>query len=70
MYPNKALIYKEYTPHLPEACKNLAVEPRLFDLGAAPPPGGITIKNEYLSLDPYMRGWMRLPDDKATYSLS
>lgn len=69
MYPNKTLIYKEYTPDLPEEGKHLTVESRPFDPTADPPPGGITIKNEYLSFDPYMRGQMRLPDDTATYSM-
>ncbi|KAI0417200.1 NAD(P)-binding protein [Xylaria grammica] len=70
MHPNKTLIYKEYTPHLPVPDKHLVVESRPFDPEADPPPGGITAKNQYLSFDPYMRGQMRLPDDTATYSMS
>ncbi|KAI1502978.1 NAD(P)-binding protein [Biscogniauxia marginata] len=69
MYSNKTLIYKCYTRHLPVPGKHLAVEPRPFDPDTPPPPGGFTVKNEYLSFDTYQRGQMRLPDDHGTYSL-
>ncbi|RWA06916.1 hypothetical protein EKO27_g8191 [Xylaria grammica] len=49
MHPNKTLIYREYTPHLPVPGKHLVVESRPFDPEADPPPGGITVKNQYLS---------------------
>ncbi|KAK6954871.1 hypothetical protein Daesc_004843 [Daldinia eschscholtzii] len=68
MHPNKTFIYKLYTPHCPVPGVHLTVESRPFDEDAAPPPGGITVKNTYLSLDPYMRGQMRLPTEGGTYS--
>ncbi|KAF3056641.1 2-alkenal reductase (NADP(+)-dependent) [Daldinia childiae] len=69
MHPNKTLIYKLYTPHCPVPGVHLTTESRPLDLDAAPPPGGITIQNIYLSLDPYQRGQMRLPSDTGTYSM-
>ncbi|KAI1315502.1 NAD(P)-binding protein [Xylariaceae sp. FL0255] len=69
MHPNKTLIYRRYTPHMPVPGEHLAVESRPFDQDAEPPVGGITIKNMYLSLDPYMRGQMRDQDLTATYSI-
>ncbi|OAQ73880.2 NAD(P)-binding Rossmann-fold containing protein [Pochonia chlamydosporia 170] len=68
MYPNKSLIYKKYTPYTPKPGENITVECRPFDADAAPPPGGLTVKHLYLSLDPYQRGQMRLPTDTGTYS--
>ncbi|KAI0911972.1 hypothetical protein F4823DRAFT_560374 [Ustulina deusta] len=68
MHPNKTLIYKDYMPHIPVVGEHLVVESRPFDPDADPPLGGITVKNKYLSFDPYMRGQMRLPEDTATYS--
>ncbi|KAI1329667.1 chaperonin 10-like protein [Xylariaceae sp. FL0255] len=69
MRPNQTLICKRYTPYMPVTGEHLAVEPQLIGPDDDPPEGGVTIKNEYLSLDPYMRGQMRLLDFKATYSL-
>lgn len=69
MQPNKSLIYKKYTPYTPQPGENLCIEPRPFDEDAPTPPGGITVKNLYLSLDPYQRGQMRLPTDAGTYSI-
>lgn len=71
MLSNKSMIYKSYTPMpvMPVPGEHLAVEDRPFDPEKAPPPGGITIKNSHLSLDPYMRGQMRAPGDAGSYSL-
>ncbi|KAI2618347.1 hypothetical protein GGR54DRAFT_605123 [Hypoxylon sp. NC1633] len=69
MYPNKTLIYKSYSPYCPVPGVNLTVEPREFDPEADPPPGGITIRSSYLSLDPYQRGQMRSSTDTGTYSI-
>ncbi|KAI1460207.1 putative zinc-type alcohol dehydrogenase-like protein PB24D3.08c [Annulohypoxylon moriforme] len=70
MHPNKVLIYKKYTPFSPIPGETLAVESRPFDPTAEPSPGGITVKNLYLSLDPYQRGQIRLPTDTGTYSVA
>lgn len=69
MHSNKALIYKSYTPYCPVPGEHVVVESRPFDIEAPPPPGGITVKNLYLSLDPYQRGQMRRPSDAGTYSI-
>lgn len=49
--------------------EHLAIESRPFDQAAPAPPGGITIKNTYLSLDPYQRGQMRAPGYVGSYSI-
>ncbi|CAG9981245.1 unnamed protein product [Clonostachys byssicola] len=69
MVRNKSLIYKKYTPYEPVVGEHLAVEDRPFDPEAAPPAGGLTIKNSHLSFDPYMRGQMRAPGDNGSYSV-
>lgn len=69
MFSNKSLIYKCYTPHVPVPGEHLVIEHRPFDPAAPPPPSGITIKNAYLSLDPYQRGQMRAPGDVGSYSI-
>lgn len=69
MHPNKTLIYKSYTPYYPVPGEHLVVESRPFDPAAPPPPGGITLKNSHLSLDPYQRGQMRPPGATGSYSI-
>lgn len=69
MHPNKTLVYKSYTPYYPVPGEHLVVENRPFDPSAPPPPGGITIKNSHLSLDPYQRGQMRPPGATGSYSI-
>ncbi|KAK8122651.1 hypothetical protein PG984_011321 [Apiospora sp. TS-2023a] len=69
MLRNKTLIYKRYAPLEPVPGENLAVEDLPFDPAAAPPPGGLTVKNTFLSLDPYQRGQMRRAGDPGTYSI-
>ncbi|RFU33251.1 hypothetical protein B7463_g3063, partial [Scytalidium lignicola] len=59
MVQNKALIFKSVPNGPPVPGKDIAVETREFDPEQAPPPGGITTKNYYASLDPYQRGRMR-----------
>jgi NADPH-dependent curcumin reductase CurA len=65
MVQNKAVIYKEVPMGLPVPGQHLAVETREFDLGQAPPAGGLTTKNFYASFDPYQRGRMRDPSVKS-----
>lgn len=47
------------------AGQDLTVDSTDFDIEQAPPPGGVTIKNIYASLDPYMRGRLRDPKIKS-----
>ncbi|KAI1316485.1 NAD(P)-binding protein [Xylariaceae sp. FL0255] len=68
MYYNKTLIYQRYTQNMPVPGEHLVVESCPFDPDDDPPAGGFTVKNLYLSLDPYMRGQMRQTDLTATYS--
>ncbi|KAF2100595.1 NAD(P)-binding protein [Rhizodiscina lignyota] len=63
--PNKGLIFKEHVREWPEAGHHLVVEARDFDLDQEPPQGGVTLKNYYISFDPYQRGRMRLPEIKS-----
>ncbi|KAK4555849.1 hypothetical protein LTR86_007069 [Recurvomyces mirabilis] len=59
MVQNKALIYAAHPTSLPEAGKHIKIESRDFDENQTPPSGGITIKVNYVSFDPYQRGRMR-----------
>ncbi|OTB00906.1 hypothetical protein M426DRAFT_323903 [Hypoxylon sp. CI-4A] len=68
MHANQTLIYKQYTPYTPVPGEHLAVESRPFDPEANPPAGGLTVKNLYLSFDPYQRGQIRPLTDAATYA--
>ncbi|KAK8108191.1 uncharacterized protein PG998_010204 [Apiospora kogelbergensis] len=68
MERNKTLIYKQYTPLKPVPGEHLVVEDIPFDPKRAPTPGGVTVKNILLSLDPYQRGQMRTLEDQRTYS--
>ncbi|KAI0153312.1 putative zinc-type alcohol dehydrogenase-like protein PB24D3.08c [Xylariaceae sp. FL1272] len=68
IYANQTVVYKAYADGMPIAGKTLAIEPRAFDCEAPPPVGGLTVKNLYLSFDPWQRAQMRLPDNADTYS--
>lgn len=65
MVQNRALIYKAHPSAFPEIGKHLAVESRDFDENQAPQPGGITVKVNYVSFDPYQRGRMRPAEIKS-----
>ncbi|KAI0025584.1 hypothetical protein F4780DRAFT_768354 [Xylariomycetidae sp. FL0641] len=69
MQANKTLMYNQYTPRWPQPGTHLTVEARPFDAAAPPPPGGVTVKNEYLTFDGYIRGQMR-PAAEAAASYS
>lgn len=69
MVPNKCLIYKRYTVGWPVPGEHLTLEDRPFDPEAPPPPNGFTVKNHYLSFEPYQRGQMRLATDQVDYSI-
>ena len=62
MVQNKGLIFKSVPRGWPLPGEDLKIEARDFDTDAAPPKGGITTKNYYLSFDPYQRGRMRAPE--------
>ena len=67
MVQNKGLIFKKVPQHLPVVGEHLDVEARDFDLDAAPPTNGITVKVYYVSFDPYQRGGMRVPDTETYF---
>lgn len=69
MEPNKSLIYKAETLYLPVPGEHLTVEERPFDPRAAPPTGGLTVKNLFLSLDPSHRGQMYKPYETYSYAV-
>lgn len=52
MVQNKALIFKKVPTTLPKVGEHLTIETREFDPEQAPPQGGITTKNHYISFDP------------------
>ncbi|TIA30448.1 NAD(P)-binding protein [Aureobasidium pullulans] len=59
MVQNKALIFKKVPQGYPVPGEHLTIESTEFDVDQAPPQGGITTKNHYISFDPYQRGRMR-----------
>lgn len=69
MEPNKTLIYKAETLYLPVPGEHLTVEDRPFDPAAAPPTGGLIVKNLFLSLDPSHRGQMYKPYEAYSYAV-
>lgn len=62
MVLNTGLIFKKAPVASPVVGEHFSIETRDFDLAAEPPEGCITVKNIYLSFDPYQRGCMREPD--------
>lgn len=62
---NLSLIFKKIPSGYPVAGEHLTIEDRGYDASAAPPPGGVVTQNIYASLDPYMRGRMRSPEQKS-----
>ncbi|KAF2877026.1 hypothetical protein BDV95DRAFT_482183 [Massariosphaeria phaeospora] len=67
MVSNTALVFKKTPVGFPVIGEHLAVETVEFDLETSPPKDGLTVKNLYVSFDPYQRGCMREPDD-ATWA--
>jgi NADPH-dependent curcumin reductase CurA len=65
MVQNKGLYYIDHPTGLPVVGKHLEVQTKEFDYDQAPPSGGITIKTNYVSFDPYQRGRMRAPETKS-----
>lgn len=65
MVQNKGLIFKKVPSGWPVEGQDLVIEARDFDLDQEPPKGGLTIKNYYISFDPYQRGRMRAPGTKS-----
>ena len=65
MVQNKGLIFKKVPSGWPVPGQDLTVEAREFDLEQEPPQGGVTLKNYYISFDPYQRGRMRDPGIKS-----
>ncbi|KAI9794025.1 MAG: hypothetical protein M1816_006650 [Peltula sp. TS41687] len=59
MVENKSFIFKAVPEGKPVPGKDLVIETHEFDPETSPPPGGITTRNHYFSLDPYLRGRMR-----------
>jgi NADPH-dependent curcumin reductase CurA len=59
MAPNKALIMAKHPVGFPVAGEDLIVTETSFDLNSAPPAGGLILKTNSISYDPYLRGKMR-----------
>lgn len=67
MVQNKALIYADHPTAAPVAGKHLKLESSDFDIAQAPPAGGLTVRVNYVSFDPYQRGRMRKAE-RASYN--
>lgn len=64
MAPNKTFIFKKIPTELPVAGEHLTVEDRPIDLDDVP-KGGLIVKIQSASFDPYLRGRMRAPGTKS-----
>ena len=63
---NAAVIFAEVPSGYPEAGKHLKyVKDRTIDIDTVDTQGGVVTKNLVVSIDPYMRGRMRLPGGKS-----
>jgi len=62
MAPNKALVLKQAPDGFPVPGTDLVIERTETDLNAPPPPGGLILKTNYVSYDPFLRGKMRPPN--------
>jgi NADPH-dependent curcumin reductase CurA len=65
MLSNAGLIFKKVPKAFPVIGEHINVETRELDPDMPPPEGGLTVKNIYISFDPYQRGCMREPDDAS-----
>ncbi|PVH75472.1 NAD(P)-binding protein [Cadophora sp. DSE1049] len=59
MVQSKSLVLAKNPVGLPIPGEDLVVTSSEFDLSASPPPGGVILKLNYISYDPYQRGRMR-----------
>jgi NADPH-dependent curcumin reductase CurA len=59
MVQNKSLVLAKNPVGLPIPGEDLIITTSEFDLNAPPPEGGLVVKTNYLSFDPYQRGRMR-----------
>lgn len=59
MASNKALVMAQHPVGFPVAGKDLIITSTPFDSSTAPPPGGLILKTNSISYDPYLRGRMR-----------
>lgn len=62
---NKTLVFAKVPSSVPVPGEHLIIESREIDLSAAPPEGGLVVRNLYASFDPYQRGCMREPSLKS-----
>ncbi|KAF2139993.1 uncharacterized protein K452DRAFT_327902 [Aplosporella prunicola CBS 121167] len=67
MVQNKSFVFSHPPTGWPVAGKDITVQDGTFDEAAAPPAGGVTTRNFYASLDPYMRGRLRDPAKKSYF---
>jgi NADPH-dependent curcumin reductase CurA len=64
--PNQTLIFKKVPAGVvPVPGEHLVVENRPFDLGSAPPPGGVVLQTNYASFDPFLRVKMCSADNAS-----
>ncbi|GAB7344209.1 hypothetical protein MBLNU457_2100t1 [Dothideomycetes sp. NU457] len=65
MVSNKSLVFKAVPSGYPVPGKDLIVEESQFDENQSAPSGGLTLKYNHFSFDPYMRGRMRPAEVKS-----
>ena len=59
MVKNRSLVLAKNPAAFPIPGEDLVLKTEEFDLDAPPPEGGVILKTNYLSYDPYQRGRMR-----------
>jgi NADPH-dependent curcumin reductase CurA len=61
MVQNKSLIFARVPVGFPVPGQDLLISTSEIDLTNPPPEGGVILKTNYISYDPYLRGKMRAP---------
>jgi NADPH-dependent curcumin reductase CurA len=59
MVQNKSLVLAKNPVGLPIPGQDLLITSSDFDINSSPPEGGLIVKTNYISFDPYQRGRMR-----------
>ena len=67
---NKSLVLAKTPIAFPIVGEDLVVKSTRFDLEQAPPEGGLILKTNYVSYDPYMRGRSEFPLPQAKKRLT
>jgi NADPH-dependent curcumin reductase CurA len=62
---NNGLVFSDIPSGYPIPGKDITIEAREIDLSVALPTNSVFVRHYYASFDPFMRGMLRAPKDKA-----